>query len=54
MSSMINMTQSAAPAASGVNVSVTINGNVDNYDELAQTIGEKLQQQMARQGRAFA
>ena len=54
MSSMINMTQGAAPAASGVNVSVTINGNVDNYDELAETIGQKLQQQMARQGRAWA
>lgn len=54
MSSMINMTQSAAPAASGVNVSVVINGNVDNYDELAETIGQKLQQQMARQERAFA
>lgn len=47
----------ATPAATvnaPVSVSVVVNGNVDNYDELAQTIGEKLQQQMARQGRAFA
>ena len=36
------------------NVSVVVNGNVDNYDLLAETIGEKLQQQMAREGRAFA
>lgn len=38
----------------GVSVSVVVNGNVDNYDALAETIGQKLQQQMARQGRAFA
>ena len=37
-----------------VNVAVTVNGNVDNYDEMAAVIGQKLQQQMARQGRAFA
>lgn len=38
----------------GINVNVTVNGNVDNYEALAETIGQKLQQQMARQGRAFA
>ena len=38
----------------GVNVSVVVNGNVDNYDELAEVIGQKLQQQMAREERAFA
>ena len=40
-------------SGTAVNVSVVVNGNVDNYDLLAETIGEKLQQQMARQGRAF-
>ena len=54
MNSMINMTQSAASAPSGVSVSVVVNGNVDNYETLAETIGQKLQQQMAREGRAFA
>lgn len=44
----------AGAQSGGVNVSVVVNGNVDNYDLLAETIGEKLQQQMARQGRAFA
>lgn len=38
----------------GISVNVTVNGNVDNYEALAETIGQKLQQQMARQGRAFA
>ena len=41
-------------SGTAVNVSVVVNGNVDNYDLLAETIGEKLQQQMAREGRAFA
>lgn len=36
----------------GVNVSVVVNGNVDNYEQLASVIGQKLQQQMARQERA--
>ena len=44
----------AGAQSGGVNVSVVVNGNVENYDLLAETIGEKLQQQMARQGRAFA
>lgn len=43
-----------ATAGSGVQVNVVVNGNVDDYDALAETIGQKLQQQMARQGRAFA
>lgn len=43
-----------ATSASGVQVNVVVNGNVDNYDALAETIGQKLQQQMAREGRAFA
>lgn len=43
-----------ATASSGVQVSVVVNGNVEDYDALADTIGQKLQQQMARQGRAFA
>lgn len=43
-----------ATATSGVQVNVVVNGNVDNYDALAETIGQKLQQQMAREGRAFA
>ena len=43
-----------ATAGSGVEVNVVVNGNVDDYDALAETIGQKLQQQMARQGRAFA
>jgi hypothetical protein len=43
-----------ATSTSGVQVNVVVNGNVDNYDELAETIGQKLQQQMAREGRAFA
>ena len=43
-----------ATAGSGIEVNVVVNGNVDNYDELAEAIGQKLQQQMAREGRAFA
>lgn len=43
-----------ATASSGVNVSVVVNGNVSDYDALAAKIGEKLQQQIARQERAFA
>ena len=55
-SSLMRMIQQATANTGGgdVNVSVTINGNVENYDELAETIGQKLQQQMARAGRAFA
>lgn len=47
-------TRAAAAGSGGVSVNVTVNGNVDNYDALAQTIGEKLQQQMARQARTWA
>lgn len=51
-----NTLVAARPAAGsgGVNVSVVVNGNVDNYDEFAEIIGQRLQQQMARQERAFA
>lgn len=52
--SLMNMIRSATAGAGGVSVNVVINGNVDDYDELAETIGQKLQQQMAREGRAFA
>lgn len=53
--SLMGMIQKAtAGTRSDINVSVVVNGNVDNYDALAETIGQKLQQQMARQGRAFA
>jgi len=42
--------------AGGINITVpvTINGNVDDYDALANTIGEKLAQEMARAGKAWA
>lgn len=40
--------------AGDINVSVVVNGNVEDYDALAETIGQKLAQQMARQGKAFA
>lgn len=53
-SSLMQMIRKATGGSGGVNVSVVVNGNVENYDELAETIGQKLQQQMARQGRAFA
>lgn len=48
------ISKAMAKQGGDINVSVTVNGNVDNYDLLAETIGEKLQQQMAREGRAFA
>lgn len=51
--SLMSMIRQATAGSGGVSVSVTVNGNVDNYDALAETIGQKLQQQMARQGRAF-
>ena len=51
--SLMSMIRSATNGG-GVNVSVVVNGNVDDYDALAETIGQKLQQQMARQERAFA
>lgn len=53
-SSLLEMIKTATAGAGDINVSVTINGNVDDYDALADTIGQKLQQQMARSGRAFA
>lgn len=53
--SLMGMIQKATrPAAAPVSVSVVVNGNVENYDALAQTIGEKLQQQMARQAKTWA
>lgn len=52
--SLMGMIQKATTGARPeVNVSVVVNGNVDNYDALAETIGQKLAQQMARQQRAF-
>lgn len=51
--SLMSMIREAS-GGGGVEVNVVINGNVDNYDALAETIGQKLQQQMAREGRAFA
>ena len=53
--SLMGMIQKATTGARPeVNVSVVVNGNVDNYDALAETIGQKLAQQMARQQRAFS
>ena len=52
--SLMGMINRATAGAGGVNVSVVVNGNVDNYEALAETIGQKLQQQMARERRAFA
>lgn len=43
-----------ATAGSGVQVNVVVNGNVDNYDEMAEIIGQKLQQQMARSQKVWA
>lgn len=51
--SLMSMIRSAT-GGGGVQVSVVVNGNVEDYDALAETIGQKLQQQMARQERAFA
>lgn len=53
-SALMRMIKQATAGQGDVNVSVTVNGNVDNYDVMAEVIGQKLQQQMARQGRAFA
>ena len=52
--SLMGMIRNATAGAGGVSVNVVVNGNVDDYDELAETIGQKLQQQMARENRAFA
>lgn len=52
--SLMDMIRSATGGGNGVVVNVTVNGNVDNYDEMAETIGQKLQQQMARQQRVWA
>ena len=52
--SLMGMIKAATAGTGDVNVSVVVNGNVEDYDALAETIGQKLQQQMARQGRAFA
>lgn len=52
--SLMSMIRSATAGTGDVRVNVVINGNVDDYDALAETIGQKLQQQMARQERAFA
>ena len=50
--SLYSMIKSAT-AGSGVTVNLTVNGNVEDYNELAEVIGQKLQQQMAREQRAF-
>jgi len=52
--SLMGMIKSATAGAGGVSVNVVINGNVDNYDELAVVIGQKLQQQMAREANTWA
>ena len=52
--SLMGMIKSATAGAGGVSVNVVVNGNVDDYDALAETIGQKLQQQMARENRVFA
>lgn len=52
--SLMQMIRTAAAGAGDITVNVVVNGNVDNYDAMAEVIGQKLQQQMARQGRAFA
>lgn len=52
--SLMGMIKNATAGSGGISVSVVVNGNVDDYDALAETIGQKLQQQMAREGRAFA
>lgn len=52
--SLQKMIRDAAAGAGDVNVSVVVNGNVDDYDALAETIGQKLQQEIARDRRAFA
>ena len=51
-SSLYGMIKSAT-AGGGVTVNLTVNGNVEDYNELAEVIGQKLQQQMAREQRAF-
>ena len=51
--SLMGMIRNATAGAGDVNVNVVVNGNVDDYNALAETIGQKLQQQMARAGRAF-
>lgn len=52
--SLMSMIRQATGGAGGVQVSVVVNGNVEDYDALAATIGEKLQQQIAMEKRAFA
>lgn len=52
--SLMGMIRKATGGAGGVNVSVVVNGNVNDYEALAETIGQKLQQQMARSQRAWA
>lgn len=52
--SLMTMIREATGGGGGIQVSVVVNGNVEDYDALADTIGQKLQQQMARAGRAFA
>jgi phage-related minor tail protein len=57
LNSLMGMIQKAVnsqSAARGIEVNVTINGNVDDYNALAETIGQKLQQQLAHDGRALA
>lgn len=50
---LMRMIREAAGGTGNIEVNVTVNGNVDDYDEMAEAIGQKLQQQMARAGRAF-
>ncbi len=37
-----------------ISVNVTVNGNVDNYDELAETIADKINEQIIRKSEVFA
>lgn len=47
-------TSASKSISAPISVNVTVNGNVDNYDELAETIADKINEQIIRKSEVFA
>lgn len=48
------MASASKSISAPISVNVTVNGNVDNYDELAETIADKINEQIIRKSEVFA
>jgi Na+/H+-dicarboxylate symporter len=52
--SLMNMIRTAAGGTNNVNVSVVVNGNVDDYEALANTIADKINDRVLRDNEVYA